>query len=65
VTTIENHRLQSRRNLMRLKANILCMGNHIAGSEISQKRKNVVKSLVVIPADSGRWFAENRRKFFR
>ena len=37
---------------------ISCMGNQIAGRDISQKRKKHIKSRVVVPDDAGRWFAE-------
>ena len=36
---------------------ILCMGNQIAGRDISQKRKKHIKSRVVVPLDVGRWLA--------
>lgn len=35
-------------------AHILWIGNHIAGREMSQKRKKHMKSRVVIPAEAGR-----------
>jgi len=37
--------------------NILWIGNQMAGSEINQKRKKHMKSLVVVPDDSGRLLA--------
>lgn len=36
---------------------ILWIGNQMAGSEISQKRKKHMKSFVSVPDDAGRWFA--------
>lgn len=33
------------------------MGNQMAGSDMSQKRKKHIKSRVVVPEDAGRWFA--------
>lgn len=37
---------------------ILWMGYQMAGRDINQKRKKHIKSLVVVPDDSGRWFAD-------
>ena len=39
-------------------AHILCIGNQIAGREMSQNRKKHIKSRVVVPDEAGRWFAE-------
>ena len=39
---------------MQTRTHILWMGNHIAGREMSQKRKKHMKSRVVVPDDSGR-----------
>jgi len=36
------------------RCRILWIGNQIAGREMSQKRKKHIKSLVVVPDDSGR-----------
>lgn len=33
------------------------IGNQMAGNEISQNKKNAIKSLVVVPDDSGRRLA--------
>ena len=41
-------------------AYILWMGNHMAGKEMSQKRKKPTKSRVLVPLDSGMVFSALR-----
>lgn len=42
---------------------ILCTGNQIAGREMSQKRKKLTQSAVVVPESSGNVFGIVSRSF--
>ena len=54
MTTVDTTQYAAHNNGLPAGTHILWMGNHMAGRDMSQKRKKHMKSFVVVPEDSGR-----------